>query len=284
MKKAVVVILIGILFHFPVYSQFSFRVFPVGVSDDPYADTLLNTRAILSLAGIRQVNTYQTLAEVTKTFASKTVGLDREGHIENMTTCFTRNKESNFALCIYDTILYGPSGHLVNVKTIDSKTNFYPQIVFNYPSEHEVIIEQDSSVCHQSYNNNGQLVALRRTFKGQESENTRFYYNTDGLLDSTNNSSWGTFIFKRRKKGKDKMIEMENAYWTYKWVYNPLGQCISHTIISKDRPNVFRSTSYKGDLKSEISYFYNPDRTLARVITKRSDMPTCTMHYSYVKY
>lgn len=284
MKKAVIVILISVLFQLSTSAQFSFRVFPVGVSGNPYADTLLNTRAILSAAGIRQVTSYQTLAEATKTFASKIVNLDKEGCINNMTICFTKNKESNFTLCIYDTIVYAPSGHVVNINTTDSKRNHYPPIVINYTNEKEVVIVQDSTVSYQSYNEKGQLVALLRTYKGRETENTRFYYNSDGLLDSTYNTHWGTFIFKRRKKGKNKVIALENGHFNYKWVYNMANQCISHTVISKDLPNVVRGINYKGDLKLETNYSYNTDGTLAKITTKRSDLPEFTMYYSYLKY
>ncbi len=287
MEKAILVILIAILFHLSSNAQFSFRVFPIGVSGDAYADTLMNTRSVLLGAGIRQINASQTLAEVTRTFASKTVNLSREGRIEKLTTCFAKSKESNFTLCIYDTIVYGPSGDIVNMKKTDSKGNYYAPMAINYINEHEIVIvsnSEDSSASYQSYNEKGQLMAVRRTFKGQELENTRFYYNGDGLLDSTNNSYWGTFVFKRRKKGKDKLIEMENANWSYRWVYNQSGQCISHIVILKNRQNVVHNTSYTGDLKSEVSYFYNPDGTLSRVITKRSNMPAFTMHYSYIKY
>jgi hypothetical protein len=284
MKTSLIVILIALMSQFSTSAQFSFRVFPVGVGGDPYADTILNTRAILSAAGIRQVNAYQTLADQTRTFGSKIVNLDRDGSIVNLTTCFTKKNESNPYLCTYDTIVYAPSVNLVNINMIDSKGHRYPTIVINYLSKKEVVITQDSSVSYQSYNEKKQLVGLLRFYKGTELENTRYYYNSDGLLDSTYNTHWGTFIFKRREKGKDKVISMENKHLSYKWVYNIANQCIGHTIISKDLPNVNRGINYNGDIKYETRYFYNKDGTLAKCTIKRSDMPEFTMYYSYLKF
>lgn len=128
-KKAVIVILVVLFFLSSSYAQFSFQVFPVGANGDPFSDTLLNTRNILLAAGIKQVNAYQTLAEVTKTFESKIVNLNKNGRVEKITACFAKSKVSNFTLCIYDTIVYDNSGHMLGINTTDNKGNGYPPFV-----------------------------------------------------------------------------------------------------------------------------------------------------------
>jgi hypothetical protein len=125
------------------------------------------------------------------------------------------------------------------------------------------------------------LANLRRIWKGQEVENTSFYYNPDGLLNSTRNTHWGTFLFKRRKKEKDKLIEMTNSIASYKWVYNLSGQCISSFIAVKDRADIMRESKHKGDWKTKVNYYYNQNGTLSKVVTKGADKPAITMFYSY---
>src|SRR5687768_4986652 len=126
MKKVVFLFPIILFVHFTGFAQFSFHVFPMGVSGDAYADTILNTRAVLLKAGVKQINAHQTLPEVTKTFASKTVQLNKDGQIDKMTICFARNKETNFTLCVYDIIFYDTVGRLASIKITDSKGNNNP--------------------------------------------------------------------------------------------------------------------------------------------------------------
>lgn len=289
MKKVAILFLVTVLIYFSGFAQFSFHVFPYGVGGDPYADTILNTRAILLAAGIRQVNAYQTFPEISKTFASKIVNINKNGSIDKITICFARNKKTNFTFCIDDTILYDPAGRMTSLKMTDNNGNKHFPRTINYTGEKEIEVLsrgmqlEDSSVSHQSYNEMGQLIKLIRTWKGQETENTLFYYNSDGLLDSTQNTHWGTFIFKRRKKGKGKMIETKNSKWSYQWIYNHSGQCISSAGIMKYSPGDILESGYKGDLKSEVKYFYNPDGTLSKVVAKRTGGPAFTTYYSYVK-
>ncbi|SRR6266496_1103498 len=290
MKKLIIFFAATVLIQFSAFTQFSFRVFPMGIIGDAYADTLLNTRSILAKSGIRQVHTYQTLPEITKSFVSKTTKLRKDGHIEQMTICFVPNKD-NFTFCVDDTVLYDYAGRLIMMKTTDNRGNDYPVSVVDYFSEREVKVSSRSSMLHpedstvscQYYNEKGQLIKVRRTWKGQEMENTSFYYNKDGLLDSTRNSWLGTFVFKRRKRKKTRQIEMDNPVARYKWIYNSSGQCASSTIIIKGLPNSVRESGYKGDLKTESNYFYNPDGTLSKVTTTSSDKSTFTTYYSYTK-
>src|SRR5262245_9196789 len=92
MKKIALICLIMLFAHLQGLSQFVFHVFPTGVSGDPFADLLLNTRIILTKAGIRQVRAYQTLPELTKSFATKTMYFNEHGYIEKVTICFAKNK------------------------------------------------------------------------------------------------------------------------------------------------------------------------------------------------
>ncbi len=289
MKKLIVLFLVNVLVHFSGISQFSFRVFPTGVSGDPFADTILNARAILVNAGVRQVNAYQTLPETTKTFATKTASFNKDGSIDKMTTCFARNPSNNFTHCIDYTILYDDTGREVSMKMTDNAGNKYQLAVTSYRNGGEIrysstgMALEDTMVSYQSYNEKGQLVKLIRTLKGKELENTSFYYNTDGLLDSTQNTYWGVFIFKRRKKKGIKLVETKTPVANYQWAYNHSGQCIGSTIIVKNRPDILLETGSKDDVKTVTSYYYNPDGTLSKVTTKSSRKPTFTMYYSYLK-
>lgn len=284
-----ILFLITISLHFSGFAQFSFRVFPTGVDGDPYADTLLNTRAILMKAGIKQVNAYRTPSETTKTFASKTVNLNKDGRITKLTTCFAPNENSSSTHCIDNTISYDPAGRVADVKTTDNKGNRYPLFIIDYISAKEIkctsigLPAEDTTVEYRSYNEQGQLVKLIRTRERREIENTSFYYNRDGLLDSTINTYWGTFLFKRRKNGRGKIIETKTPISSFRWMYNHSGQCIRSSFSIKYRPNTIRESDYKGDLKTEVSYYYNPDGTLSKAITKSSNNSVFTMHYSYSK-
>lgn len=284
MKRIFALIVVAVSLHSSGVAQYSFRVFPAGVTGDPFADTLLNTKAVLKMAGIRQVNSFQTSGELTKTFDSKSVHLDREGRIENITCCFTKIKTSGFTFCLQDTLIYGSSGFMEKIISSDSKGNIYGPILFVHRSATELKIVQDSIVSHEFFNDKGQLIALRRTLHTRELESTRFYYNADGLLDSTHNAHWGTFIFKRRRHRNEKLVEMNNKHFRFSWAYNSQGQCVRQTVVSKDRPEIVRDTKYKGDIKTLINYFYNPDGTLSKVITKRNDIPAYTTEYSYLKF
>ena len=273
--------------HLCSLAQYSFQVFPMAVHGGDYAVTILNTSAILSKAGIRQINAYQSVPEIAKAFSKKTINVNN-GRIENVTICYAINQSTNSYLCLKDTILYNSFGRIAEVKTTDNKDNKYLRYHREYVSAsgtNNSFIEQyldDSLMIYRSYNDNGQLVNLRRVWKEQEVENTSFYYNPDGLPDSTYNTDMGTFLFRRKKKGKDKLIEMTNAVASYRWVYNLAGQCLSSRYILKERPGLIRKPGYKGELKTEFNYYYNLNGTLSKVLTKSFDTPDFIIYYSYL--
>ena len=288
MKKLIVLSSVMLFVHLYSFAQFSFQVFPMAVHGFDYIDTILNTSAILNKAGIRQINAYQTVPEIAKTFANKTINLNN-GRIEKVTLCLAVDQNNNSYLCLRDTIVYDSLGRVTEVKMTDNKSNKYSAQYRTYTGASRTdksFIEQlpdDSVRIYYSYNNDGQLVNLRRVLKEQEIENTLFYYNPDGLLDSTRNNNFGTFLFKRKKKGNDKVIEMTNFVGSYRWVYNLAGQCTSSMYILKERNDLIRKSGYKGDLKTEFNYYYNLNGTLSKVITKSFYALDFTIYYSYLQ-
>lgn len=248
-----------------------------------YDDTLINTYSVLKKAGIKQIYVYQTLPEITKTFASKTMYINSNGYINKVTICFAKIKSTDFALCVTDTIVYDSSNRIVTVQTTDNKPNKYDDYRIKYIGPNNSLVQyhlHDS--LYQSYNIKRQLVTLRKVQMEKEIENTRFYYNPDDLPDSIVNNHWGTLVFERSAKGGNKLIETKNPIASFKWVYNLLGQCINTTFILKERPGLVRKPGYKGKFKTEVKYFYNQNGTLSKVITQSFDKPDFTMYYSYL--
>ncbi len=80
----------------------------------------------------------------------------------------------------------------------------------------------------------------------------------------------------------EKLIEMTNAVASYRWVYNVTGQCLSSKYILKERPGLVCKPGYKGELKTEFNYYYNPNGTLSKVATKSFDTPDFIIYYSYL--
>ena len=269
-----------LFFPLPAFTQFAFPGFPMGVTDN-YGDTLLNKRAVLLKEGIRQIHAYQNLPEVTKTFASKTVYLNEGGTIDKVTICFAPNKKTNFTFCVQDTIRYDSVGRMIAIQTTDNGGNEYPVFVVGHPNARETTWGTDTVAVWRYFNEKDQLLEFKQYTKGVESESRLFFYNEDGLLDSVRSSSVGTFVFKRKNKGKTKLVEMTNFVGSYTWAYNRSGQCIKSLWILKDRP--IHDPPRKGNLKIQINYYYNPNGTLSTVTTKMTDKPKMTMFYSYLK-
>jgi hypothetical protein len=98
MKKVLVLCFVMILVQLYSLAQFSFHVFPMGVSGNAYADTILNTRTILLKANIKKIEAYETSPQVTKTFVTKTLNFGKTGYINKVTICFAKNESGNFTL------------------------------------------------------------------------------------------------------------------------------------------------------------------------------------------
>jgi hypothetical protein len=288
MKKLILLFFTTVLVHFCAFAQYSFQVFPIGVVGNPYADTLLNTRAILLAAGIRQIKSYQTKSDLSKTFPIKNVWINKDGQIEKVFMC----DEKIPLHCIEDTFICNAAGNLDTIKSKDGLGYNFEIIIIKYISENEresLEISQakgkskDSLISYKSYNEKGQLVKLRRLYKGRELQNTSFYYNNDGLLDSTRDSYNGIFIFTSRKKGNRKLIEMKNSLRRCTWVYNESGQCLSYSSVGKYPPGYWPANVHAGKRKANVAVFYNPDGTVSKVTSKSNDYPSVTVYYSYVK-
>jgi hypothetical protein len=283
--KKVFILLTIILLQISGFAQFRFYVFPMWELADQYADTILNTRDILVNAGVKQIKTYKTSPG--KGFETKTVNLNKDGSIDNMTICFVPNK-NNSTFCVNDTLKYDNAGRLVLLKTNSNKhQNLYAFLAVDYVNERQAtythIINSekisDTSIEYKYYNTTGQMIKLEEKRKGQPPSSTSYYYNRDGLLDSLQQVSWGTFIFNRNIKRKEKIITMENPDFIYKWIYNNSGQCTMLTILSK-RPHGTVAAGTKGKTK----YYYNADRTLSKIVVNRiGQQPGSTMYYSYLK-
>lgn len=287
MKKLILLFSTILLVHFSGFAQYSFPVFPIGVVGDPYSDTLLNTTAILLAAGVRQIQSYQTKSDLSKTFPVKKVWINKDGRIEKLQMC----QERKPLYCVEDTLIYNSAGNLDTMKSKDGSGYNIAVIISNYISEREREIveipqvegkQKDSVISYKSCNQKGQLVKLQRRYK-QEIQNTSFYYNEDGLLDSTKDSRYGTFIFTRREKGKRKLIEMKNSLAGYTWIYNEAGQCLSVSSIGKYPPGYWPSGVNASKRKANVSFFYNPDGTVSKVTSKSNDYPSITVYYTYVK-
>ncbi len=268
-------------------SQFSFHVFPLAVHGDIYSDTVLNTQTLLKKAGIKQVTAHQTASGNKRNIANKIVHLNNDGNIENATVCLAIDQNTKSFLCINDTIIYDDLSRISKVTTSDNKSNKYPHSQRIYPDglgidKSYTEVADDSLMIYHLYNNSGQLVNLRKVLQGKEIENTSFYYHSDGLLDSTYNPAFGTFVFKRKKQGNDKLIEMTNFVATYRWLYNSAGQCLHSMYILKERPDLIRKPGYNGDCKTEFQYDYNANGTLSKVTTKSFQAPDFVIYYSYL--
>jgi hypothetical protein len=293
MKKIIILLSVTLLFHLTLFAQFPLYVFPMEVSGDPFADTLLNTSAIMTREGIKKIMVKETSSEAIKTFTSKTVYLKNDGKIDSVQVCFDTPINGD-PLCVKHSIFYDTKGRMVEFKTTDNKGNIYGPSIAEHISEREIMYSSigkfnynvylDTLVDYKYFNEKGQMVRLKQIRKGQETGYTSFYYNNDGLFDSVKyeNTAWGTFIFKRHEKRKSKLIEMENAVAVYRWIYNLSGQCVTTEYAMKNQSYLPGSGS-KYTSKVEVNYYYNTNGTLSKVTEKRSNSPKTTIVYSYSK-
>lgn len=290
MLKALILISSSLFFGLPIVAQFLVsNILPVAMHGDPYADTLLNTSALMKREGIKKVIAKQTSDKITGTYNSKTAYLNEHGNISACTICFPGLKRVSPGSCMGDTFLYNSRGLMIEMSSKDVKEP-YLRIIAEYTGEREVKYRTiaktvpDTMIDYKFYNEKGQLVRLKQIRKGIEADDMRLYYNADGFVDSINhrNPHWGTFLFTRKESRKTKQIEMENANSKYEWIFNQSGQCISTKMAwNKQHVRGQSRSSYKTEL--EIKYFYNPDGTLAEVTNKTTGKPKVTFRYSYEK-
>lgn len=268
-------------------AQFFWNVMPASVHGGSVADTLLNTRLVLLNAGVKEIHVSNSNPEVTKTFATKTIIINADGRTARIISCNRKNSSTGFVHCTVDTIIYYPDGHIKSMRTIDNANN--PPFVYEgvQVSERELkytfSFAQDSSFSNEIYDVNGRITHYTGNNKSVKHD-TRYFYNADGLLDSMAHKDGGTYIFKRKHKRKNKIIELQPLPAnTITWEYNSSGQCISYTSFTKYSPGVVFADGYKKDIKSVIRYYYNNDGTLSKVVNESSNKPSFTLSYSYLK-
>lgn len=293
MKKALLLFAI-LMLQLQVFSQFPFHtLLPMSVSGISFGDTLLNTSAILRHAGIKKITSSQIAPGKNASRSSSiTQILTPAGKIGSNLLCFHDNK-SGTGFCISDTLLYDARGRLTELQSRDAKGNSYLQSKASYITDREVVFttiaaspsqgRTDTIIEYRNFNDAGQLVRLKVERAGIVSVNATLYYNVDGFPDSIvqENSTLGTFVFKRRKKGKNKEIEVDATNTTYKWLYNSFGQCLVSSWATKNQRYSLGGSGTKYSMKAETNYHYNPDGTLSQVTEKINDKLTATISYSY---
>lgn len=279
--------LIVCLFPLVNKAQFVERVMPAAVHAESSADTLLNTRQVLLKAGVKEWQVSNSDPGITKTFASKRCKVDSNGRVAKIITCFHKNQSTGFTHCITDTIVYEIGDRIKSMRETDNANN--PPMVYEgsavneNKSQYTRSFDKDTSFSQEIYDRAGRLIHYMGK-NGSAIYNTRYYYNADGLLDSMVHAGGETYVFKRSIKRRNKIVEMQTLTGNYfRWDFNVSGQCVGFIANTKYRPGVVFANGYKKDLKLVIRYYYNDDGTLSKVVNKRSDIPTFTLNYSYIK-
>ena len=217
------------------------------------------------------------------------------GTVEAKVSCIPRSKPSDSSFCMKDTMLYDSKGRLIEFRSKDARGFTFVQCKIDYVGERKVKytwittapqkLDTNTYVNNHYYNEKGQLVRFEQDAKKLVPVNASLYYGDDGLLDSIrhDNPAWRTYIFKRREKGKTKVVEMETDAAKFKWVYNSLGQCIASAWFKKNQFNTLQQSKRKHRADAEANYYYNANGTLSKVVEKRFGKEITTTFYSYTK-
>ena len=289
MKKIVAVTIVCLL-SLDGFSQFPFyTLLPSGGSGLVFGDTVLNTSAILQRQGIRKITAVETLSARRKGSSFTTTYLVNDGKIQARYWCYRPAPDTAFRFCTRDTLLYNSKGvmqeyHAGNSEDPYLKMTMEPNldesISTTLISKDPRTSVYDTSIYHQVYNAKGQLVSQHYDPKARYIVNASLYYNPDGLPDSIRheNPAWGTYVFTRKKKGNKKEIALETHNSIYRWVYNAAGQCVS-SYWSFKKPDKQRSQSFR-PLFTEVTYSYNDDGTLSKVVEKKRNDKVATI-YTY---
>jgi hypothetical protein len=302
-SSAVFVACCGVLLQLHTQAQTIDPLLPTGIPGNPLSDTLLNKNSILAKAGVKQIFAIATSPGPGKNLISKTAYINKAGNIQLLQICFPRNGEDT-TLCTYDTLIYDDKDRLVNLEAVDAKGNFYFKQTVDYTGKNEEKYisksgEGNNPVTTTRYfNDKGQLVRQIEVISGKnpQQNSALIYYNADGLPDSVRHTRHTTTdgvvmvspttvdVFKRTKKKKEIGVEMENDQALFKWVYNAAGQCLSAGIVTKFRPGMPLTHGKSADLTTKSVILYNPDGTLAKIITEYSDKAPITVTYLYSHY
>jgi hypothetical protein len=289
-----------LLFHSQAFSQVSLGYFfPMGVMGMSYGDTLLNTSAVLKAARVRKIMAIQTSYTDLKTgFSPITTYLNANGKIEKVVYCMRRPPKPDSAICLNDTILYDNNGRMLQYISRDASGLAYLQGEADYSKDGKVKYtlihashyqsRNDTDISYHDYNERGQLVRVVYEYSNEKKLpplSGAVYYNEDGLPDSIrhDNPAFGTYVFKRKQKGKNKEIQLETPTHYFKWVYDASGQCTSSQMGSKKQYTASRNNNPGYYAESLATYQYNGDGTLAKVLVKRDGKKVATLSYSYEK-
>lgn len=288
MRKVILLLTVSLLSVSFCFAQFSLEVFPTIVTGDRFGDTIINSRALMIKEEIRKIFVYQTKPSRDRPFVTKTMNYNKEGNIESVDV--NMGKFKDLTLIINDTIFYDNQHRMIKIKTTDTKGNVYPGYRAEYISNNIVKFssfdqsDPDTLFTYKYFNEIGQVIR-EKDEKGKSAGFTNFYYNKDGLYDSVKyeNSSWVNLIFRRNEKRKKRIIEVENGMASIKWIYNLSGQCLSFELTRKSIINSAQPKLRSATFKSGVNYYYNLNGTIAKVIEKRSDLPTTIIYYAYSK-
>jgi hypothetical protein len=293
MKRTI--LLYTLLFvSFQGYSQFNlYNVFPSRVSNVTYGDTLINAYAVLKQAGIKKIATYQISSENIKGALWATEYFITNGRIDEMRWYLIRARNGDTIVRNYDTLSYDSQGRFRELKTRGKNSEVFAQAKFDYPGDNEVThtwitlkdpqkATLDTSIYRCYFDKQGRPVRQEQIGK-PGFLNASFYYNADGLLDSIphDDPKQGTYIFTRKQKGRNKIIELETPVAKYKWVCNSSGQWLSSEYAFKSRFDFPNQPSRK--LSAKVNYYYNADGTLSKVVEDDSNGEKLTTFYSYDK-
>src|SRR5688572_14793898 len=115
MKKVIILLAGALIFHMSGLAQFPVQyLFPSNVSMVPFADTLLNTRAIIISEGIKKITAYWSSGEPGKTYSTTTTYL-KNGNISVLTFCFPGPKNGDSSICVDHTVLYDHKGRMMEL-------------------------------------------------------------------------------------------------------------------------------------------------------------------------
>jgi hypothetical protein len=175
----------------------------------------------------------------------------------------------------------------------DNAGNVYAWMLASYVNENETRLltisalkpggPMDTLIEVKYFNEKGQLVRKMQIRKDTGKSYSSIFYNGDETIDSVRyeNSPSETLIFRGSKKGKTKIIEMENHRTRFKWTYNLSGQCMSTSIKTKSNPYIPQRPEFSSETKT--SYYYNPNGTLSKITGKTKGQHEVTWFYSYAK-
>lgn len=278
MKKILLLFITFSLYHKNFAQPFLHELFPMGVCNAIPGDTFLNKRDILKELSIKKVISYQ---HSDNTISTITRYINKDGAIDKLVTCTkVRNKDINYChdfICLYDNNGRISEERFGNADSLYTRTTYeysYPNKVKQtviYKSQKQ---NYDTSIQFRYYNERGQLIKTEYEENKYGRLNATLFYNKDGLLDGIKHEGKTTIqFFKRYRKGKNMLIQLDEHDGTHIWTYNSAGQCISKEWKPK-KP----STLPNGKSK----YYYNPDATLSKV-TEVNGKRSCTTTYSYEK-